>query len=339
MEINEKYMQRALELARRGLIHVSPNPMVGAVIVAPDGKIIGEGYHRKYGEAHAEVNAINAVADKEALKDCTMYVNLEPCAHTGHTGPCADLIIKMGIPRVAVGCRDPFDKVNGRGIEKLRAAGVEVEVGVLEDDCKKLNAMFFTPHILHRPYILLKWAQSVDKFLDVKREPGIPAPKISSPLSQTLVHRVRSYFRGIVVGSGTILADDPELSVRLWPGRSPKPIVLDRRGRVNESHRIMQRDPLIIREDKPLAEIMRDLYEQGITSVVVEGGPTLLKSFISEGLWDLARVETGTSMFGEFGAAPAPRLPGFEPMRTYLIEGQTIKYYANNPYIDGKIGW
>lgn len=336
MEIDEKYMRRALALARKGLIFVTPNPMVGAVIVAPDGTILGEGYHRKCGEAHAEVNAIASVADKEALKDSTMYVTLEPCAHTGRTGPCADLIIKMGIPRVVVGTRDPFDKVDGRGIEKLRAAGVEVVVGVLEEECQRLNAMFFTAHTQHRPYIMLKWAQSADKYMDMQREEGTSGAPISSPLTRTLVHRARAYFDGILVGSGTVLADNPRLDLRLWPGSAPRPIVLDRRGRVQPSHRIMQYNPLIIRDDKPLDELMRDVYNQGFTSIIVEGGATILNKFIDAGLWDLARVETGSVVFGEFGRVPAPSLIGFEPIVTRLIEGQIIKYYAKNSYIDAK---
>lgn len=329
MQTDEKYMARALSLASKGLMHTSPNPMVGAVIVGPDGKILGEGYHCRCGDAHAEVNAIASVADKAALADSTMYVTLEPCCHYGRTGPCSELIIKSGIPRVVVATTDPFEKVGGRGIDRLRQAGVEVEVGMLGEESRELNIRFFTAHTLKRPYIMLKWAQSFDGYLDIKRGPTGKPAEISTPLSRSLAHMLRSTFDAILVGSGTILADNPILDTRLCKGlRAPRPVILDRRGRVNDSHRIMGRKPIIVRDDKPLADIMADLYGMGITSVLVEGGAHVHDSFLQERLWDSIRVEVSPVAFIDYGAVKAPALFGLEPCRVITLEGQTLKYYS-----------
>ncbi|MCM1451398.1 MAG: bifunctional diaminohydroxyphosphoribosylaminopyrimidine deaminase/5-amino-6-(5-phosphoribosylamino)uracil reductase RibD [Clostridium sp.] len=330
-------MERALRLARHGMTYAHPNPVVGAVIVGPDGKILGEGYHRKCGEAHAEVNAINAVADKEALKDSTMYVTLEPCSHTGKTGPCADLIIKMGIPRVVVGVKDPFPAVAGRGIERMRQAGIEVVEGFMEKECAEMNAMFITAHSLGRPYILLKWAQSSDGFIDGRHAPGEPPTLLSSPFTQVLVHRLRSHFDAILVGSGTVLSDDPHLSTRYWTGPSPRPVVLDRRGRVGGNSYIMKRNPIIVREDRPLEATMRELYEKyGITNVMVEGGAQVLQSFIDEDLWDLARVETSPITLGDYGSVKAPETHFQIPVLTRNIDGHYVNYYSHNALNDAK---
>ncbi|MCC8118655.1 MAG: bifunctional diaminohydroxyphosphoribosylaminopyrimidine deaminase/5-amino-6-(5-phosphoribosylamino)uracil reductase RibD [Bacteroidales bacterium] len=336
MKIEERYMRRALELAKKGFPNVSPNPMVGAVIVSADGRILGEGYHRKVGEAHAEVNAINSVVDREALADSTMYVTLEPCCHYGRTGPCADLIIATDIPRVVVGTRDPFDKVNGAGIERLMTAGVEVEVGILEKECRSLNAVFFTAHTLHRPFVMLKWAQSADGFLDVKRTPDQPAAQISTPLTRMLTHRLRATVDAIMVGSGTVLADNPRLDCRLWPGTSPRPIILDRRRRVKGDYKVLGRDPMIITEDLTLPDLLLRLYDQGITSLLVEGGAQVLSWFLSERIWDLARVEIGPVAFGNQGGVVAPPIWGVEPIQIFDIEGQNVKYYSQNPLFDVK---
>jgi diaminohydroxyphosphoribosylaminopyrimidine deaminase/5-amino-6-(5-phosphoribosylamino)uracil reductase len=221
------YMQRCLDLAALGMGKVSPNPMVGAVIVH-EGKIIGEGYHQQYGQTHAEVNAVNDVLAKfknaeELLKQATIYVSLEPCAHYGKTPPCADLIIKHHIPKVIAGCRDPFDQVDGKGIEKLKDAGIEVEVGVLEDECKWLNRRFFTRVQQHRPYIILKWAQTTDGFFapDDNTQHWITGLE-----SRKLVHQWRGEEDAILVGKNTVIADKPQLNVRYGEGRSPKRIVL-----------------------------------------------------------------------------------------------------------------
>lgn len=336
MNCELKYMRRAIDLAHKGAPNVSPNPLVGAVIVDSQGNILGEGYHRKYGEAHAEVNAINAVKDKSALRDSTMYVTLEPCAHQGKTPPCADLIIRMGIPRVVIGSRDPFEKVNGAGIERLREAGIDVEVGILEKECRKINAIFFTAHTLHRPFIILKWARSADGFLDIKRGPFQKAPLISSPRTRLMTHHLRAFCDGILVGSGTVLADDPILDCRLWPGSSPRPIILDRRGRVDSNYKIWSRDPIIIKDDKPLSEILTDLYNKGLTSVLVEGGTTVLSSFLQERLWDVIRIEIGPFDFGDLGSVKSPIVFGMEPIKVSNIEGHIVKYYSQNPLFDVK---
>ncbi|MDE7375465.1 MAG: bifunctional diaminohydroxyphosphoribosylaminopyrimidine deaminase/5-amino-6-(5-phosphoribosylamino)uracil reductase RibD [Muribaculaceae bacterium] len=338
MEVNEIYMRRAISLALKGKFNVLPNPMVGAVIVGPDGKILGEGYHRKCGEAHAEVNAIDAVKDKALLRDCTMYVTLEPCSHYGHTPPCADLIIRMGIPRVVVGCLDTSAKVNGKGVQRLLDAGVEVEVGCLEEDCRSLNIVFFTAHEEHRPYIMLKWAQSADGFIGALCQPG-ERVSISTPLTTVLVHRIRSYSEAIMVGSGTVILDNPWLTVRKWPGRSPMRVVVDRRNRLSGNCNIFSDDAktLIINDDKPLRETVGELYaKHGVTFLLVEGGTHLLQSFIDQGLWDLCRVEYGTIVLGEYGTARAPRFEGYPPLRTFDFEGETVKYYSHNPRFDVK---
>lgn len=337
METNRKYMERALALSRHGVSYAHPNPIVGAVIVGPDGKILGEGYHRRCGEAHAEVNAINAVADKESLKDSTMYVTLEPCSHTGRTGPCSDLIIKMGIPRVVVGVRDPFPEVAGRGIERMREAGIEVVEGFMQRECEQMNAMFLTAHREKRPYICLKWAQSADGYIDGIHAEGETPTMLSSRLTQLLVHRVRAHFDAILVGSGTVLSDDPLLTNRLWPGPSPRPVILDRRGRVGADRRIMSLDPIIVRDDKPLPEIMHDLYaEHGFSNLMVEGGAKVLQAFIDAGLWDLARVETSPIALGAYGAVKAPDLRGWIPVETRMADGHNVNYYSHNPLIEAK---
>ena len=222
----EKYMRRCIELAKNGLCNVAPNPMVGAVIVC-DGRIIGEGYHIRCGEAHAEVNAIRSVKDKSLLSRSTIYVSLEPCSHYGKTPPCADLIIEEKIPRIVIGCQDPFSQVAGRGIQKLRNAGREVTVGVLEKECKHLIRRFITFNTLHRPFITLKWAESADHFIDVERTDGNPVI-LSSPLTSMLVHKKRAEADAIMVGRRTALLDNPSLTVRHWVGRSPVRVVLDR---------------------------------------------------------------------------------------------------------------
>jgi diaminohydroxyphosphoribosylaminopyrimidine deaminase/5-amino-6-(5-phosphoribosylamino)uracil reductase len=311
---HEKYMQRCIELAELGAGQVSPNPMVGAVVVH-DGKIIGEGYHHKYGQAHAEVNAIaqvtaNYANAEELFKQSVIYVSLEPCAHYGKTPPCADLIIKHQIPLVVVGCRDPFDQVDGKGIEKLKAAGIEVITGVLEKECQWLNRRFFTRVQKHRPYIVLKWAQTDDGFF---------APHDNSQLwitgeeSRKLVHKWRSEEDAILVGKNTAAIDNPQLNVRYWEGKSPKRVVIDRRLELNKNLNIFDQsvDTLIFNEikfdtagknkyialedfDRYVPQyILYQLYLQDIQSVIIEGGAHTLQTFIEAGLWDEARVLTG----------------------------------------------
>ena len=328
MNIEEKYMRRALELARHGLGNTSPNPMVGAVIVDNSGRIIGEGYHRRCGEGHAEVNAIASVADADrgALRDATMYVTLEPCSHYGKTPPCAKLIIDTGIPRVVVGAGDPFKEVAGRGIRMMREAGIEVAEGIMAAESRALNRRFMTAHEQQRPFVPLKWARSTDGFMDSDRVDGQPA-KFSTPLTAMLVHRLRSLHDAILVGSGTALADNPRLDCRLWPGRSPRPVVIDRRGRLDEASLRMS-NPIILTDGDDLEPNLKTLYSKGITSVLVEGGAELLQSFINSGLWDAARIETAPFTLGSHGRVAAPQIAR-HPDRTETIGGNKIEYYNN----------
>lgn len=287
MHIEEKFMRRALQLARLGEGLVSPNPMVGAVIVATDGRIIGEGYHHRYGGPHAEVCAVRSVpdADRHLLADSTLYVTLEPCSHYGKTPPCSRLIIDTGILRVVVGSADPFPEVSGRGIRMLREACVEVVEDVLRDECDALNVRFLTAHRLGRPWIQLKWAQSADGFMAGIDEDGRPFPvKFSTPVSSVWMHRRRSMVDAIMVGKNTLEIDRPRLDCRLWPGREPR--------RVEARH--------------DLEEEMRELYKEGVTSLMVEGGPTLLQSFIDIGLYDDLKIEISDKKLG--AGLPAPRL-------------------------------
>jgi len=328
MNIEEKYMHRALELARHGLGSTSPNPMVGAVIVSEDGRIIGEGYHRRCGEGHAEVNAIASVAesDRELLRESTMYVTLEPCSHYGKTPPCAKLIIDTGIPRVVIGAGDPFKKVAGKGIQMMRDAGIEVAVGILADQSRALNRRFMTAHEHGRPFVTLKWAQSSDGYMDSDRADG-SAAKFSNLLTSMLVHRLRSLHDAILVGSGTALADNPQLDCRLWPGHSPVPVVLDRRQRINPDELRMSR-PIILSDFGNLSNALKELYHKGMTSVLVEGGSQVLHSFVCSGLWDMARVETNRQRLGTHGRIKAPILE-MKPIKHEQIAGNFIAYYNN----------
>ena len=279
---DEKYMRRCIQLAENGIQGARPNPMVGAVIVVDD-RIIGEGYHVRCGEGHAEVNAFASVKDESLLKDATIYVSLEPCAHYGKTPPCADLIIKKGVKRVVVGCIDPFAEVKGRGIERIRKAGIEVEVGVLEKECQWLNRRFFTYHSKHRPYIILKWAQTANGFIDDHFKPLM----ISNEQTQMLSHQLRAEEDAILVGHTTFDRDHPSLNVRHWHGPDPKRIVLT--------------------HDRPLPQLMDDLYQHGIQSLIVEGGCQTHESFIQAGLWDEIRMEVAPITVSD--GTRAPQLP------------------------------
>jgi diaminohydroxyphosphoribosylaminopyrimidine deaminase/5-amino-6-(5-phosphoribosylamino)uracil reductase len=339
-----RWMQRCLELAIMGSSYARPNPMVGAVLVH-EGRIIGEGYHRRYGEAHAEVRCLASVPEalKGRIPSSTMYVSLEPCAHHGKTPPCADRIVAEKIPRVVVGCRDSFAEVSGRGITRLREAGVEVITGVEEAACRELNRRFFTFHEQKRPYIVLKWARSPDGFVAL---PGYKSVRISSPVTDRLVHRWRSEEAAILVGSRTAEYDDPALTNRLWSGQDPLRIVLDRSGRLPEHLRVFQGPAptwVFTRElrrrqgnaewlsvfppQRFLEEVMGILHERKILSVLVEGGAAVLGAFIAAGLWDEARVITGRHYLREGLAAPA--LPGAVPVAEEQIGPDRITYYRN----------
>ena len=299
---DEVYMARCLQLARFGIGNAAPNPMVGAVIVY-NNKIIGEGYHRKCGEAHAEVNAVASVKDESLLENSTMYVSLEPCSHWGRTPPCAELIIQKRIPRVVIGVVDPFSKVSGRGIAMLRKAGVEVKTGVLEKECSDLNRRFFTFQNYNRPYIILKWAQTEDGFIDHIRpsDHNISPLKISSEISMIEVHKMRSEESAIMVGTNTAIADNPKLNVRKWDGKSPIRILVDRFGRVSATSALMDGSvPTLVFTEKANYKvesenlkyirlestvndvylILKELASENIQSLIVEGGSKLLQSFI-----------------------------------------------------------
>lgn len=284
MTEDEKYMQRCIQLAKNGQQNAKPNPMVGAVIVSADGRIIGEGYHVRCGEGHAEVNAFASVRreDEALLPEATIYVSLEPCSHYGKTPPCADLIIKKGVRRVVVGCIDEFAEVQGRGIRKLREAGIEVEVGVLEKECKDLNRRFFTFHRENRPYIILKWAQTANGFIDDHHQPT----QISNAFTKMLSHKLRADEDAILVGRVTEERDHPQLNVREWSGPDPKRLVIDHAHPLN----------------------LESLHAHNIQSLIVEGGAETLRSFLVQGLWDEIRVETNTTMTVSDGTR-APQIP------------------------------
>lgn len=351
-------MRRCLELAQLGAGHVAPNPMVGSVLVYED-RIIGEGYHQLYGKAHAEVNCIASVKDEDRhlIDQSTIYVSLEPCAHFGKTPPCADLILEKRIPRVVVGCRDPFPQVNGKGIEKLLAGGVEVNVGVLEEECVALNKRFFTFNTLHRPYIVLKWAQSANGRIGgavgvnggVLSAPGAAADrvKISNEYTDRLVHKWRSEEAGILVGTRTALMDDPALTVRLWNGPDPVRLVIDKELRLPASLKLFDRTVKTIvfnlnrhEEQENLVyyqlstdsslvhQLMVALYQLRIQSVLVEGGARLLQSFIDEGYWDEARVITNNELEIP-GGLPAPVLNNFQPISHEILFSDTVRFYKN----------
>lgn len=309
-------MRRCIELAKLGMGHTAPNPMVGAVIVH-EGKIIGEGYHHRYGEAHAEVNAIRSVKNVELLKSSTIYVSLEPCSHYGKTPPCADKIIEMGIPRVVVGSTDPHDKVNGKGIEKLRNAGIEVVTGVLVEECDFLNRRFFTYHRQHRPYIILKWAQTEDGYMDIDRSQN-PDGKywLTRPETGVLVHKWRSEEQAILIGYNTYRNDRPQLTTRHYPGNNPKRYIMAR-----------QPDSLspiegftLLPDDLPTA--IERLYNERILSVIVEGGRKTLDQFIAAGLWDEARILTAPVRWG--AGTPAPIIKG-NTLSEMMLAGDQVK--------------
>ncbi|MBQ9077741.1 MAG: bifunctional diaminohydroxyphosphoribosylaminopyrimidine deaminase/5-amino-6-(5-phosphoribosylamino)uracil reductase RibD [Muribaculaceae bacterium] len=353
MEYDIRYMKRALQIAANGLGNTSPNPMVGAVIVNGSGIIIGEGYHHRCGEGHAEVNAIASVKDRRQLTTATMYVTLEPCSHYGKTPPCAKLIIDSGIPRVVVGCLDPFGQVSGRGIKMMREAGIEVVTQVLEQECRSLNAVFMTVHSLRRPFITLKWAQSRDGFIDRKREKNDTAARFSTVLTSVLVHRLRSVHDAIIVGNNTIISDNPRLNVRLWTGRNPIKIVPDRKGNIpstaavfNSTGETAIRLSALRRNDLPDSIItlkpgidirgtLETLYSYGITSLLVEGGAILLESFLNNGLWDYSRVEISAEDLKTAGSVKAPVI-GRQPDLSEMIDGNMINHYTNNRLVQVK---
>ena len=346
MNYEDKFMYRCLQLARIGNGYVAPNPMVGAVIVHND-RIIGEGYHRRYGESHAEPNAIRSVKEVELLRESTLYVNLEPCSHYGKTPPCANLIINSGIPRVVIGTTDPNPKVSGKGIAMLREAGVEVEVGVLEHECNELNKRFFIWQRERRPFVLLKWAQTRDGFIDAKRTTAGNGPiLISNKMTRQFTHKYRAQNQSIMVSTNTAVLDNPNLSVRRWAGKNPVRITIDRTGRIPETNHLKDESTHTLvftaRTDcrsssklefitidfsgDVIRQILDTLARYAIHSVLVEGGSQLLNSFISSGLWDEAHVEISTYEIKE--GVPAPT-PGVLVEHSSVVEGHQWMDYRN----------
>jgi diaminohydroxyphosphoribosylaminopyrimidine deaminase / 5-amino-6-(5-phosphoribosylamino)uracil reductase len=331
VKIHEKYIQRCIELAKNGLGTTYPNPMVGSVIVHND-VIIGEGWHKKAGEPHAEVNAINSVKDKSLLQKATIYVSLEPCSHFGKTPPCCDLIIKNKIPNVIIGSVDPNIKVAGNGIKKLIEAGANVTVGVLETECYDLNKRFFTFHQKKRPYIILKWAETKDGFIAPIEKLEQKPVWITNPYSRQLVHKWRTEEQSILVGTQTVIDDNPKLNARDWYGNNPIRLVIDQNNRITKNSHIFDNQTKTIIFSKIKTEIAEEntifevidfeqniaqqiiviLYKYQIQSVIIEGGKQTLQTFIDANLWDEARIFVGNSRFNIGTKAPKLVLKDFE---------------------------
>lgn len=340
MEEDEKYMWRCIRLAKNGLCTTSPNPMVGAVIVC-DGKIIGEGYHIRSGKAHAEVNAVRSVKNQSLLRRSTIYVSLEPCSHYGKTPPCADMLIDKGIPRVVIGCEDPFVKVHGRGIQKLLDAGCEVKTGVLEKECRQLIRKFVTFNILSRPYVTLKWAESADGFIGK----NVNRTLLSTSLSTLLVQKRRAENDAIMVGTETARIDDPQLTLHDWYGKNPIRVVLDRHSSLPQSIHLFDGSIrtlvfttsssradsvnleyiVLPEEDYCLSRFLKELAQRDIQSLLVEGGARLHQSFIDEELWDEAYVEKSVKVLGNgVRAAQLKNIKGFTNRRVLGVD--ILKY-------------
>lgn len=301
-------MARCLQLAHLGAYYVAPNPMVGAVLVYGD-VIVGEGWHQQYGGPHAEPNCLRNAEENYPkgidYQSCTLYVNLEPCSHYGKTPPCAELIIKKGIGRVVVGCLDPNPKVAGRGVKMMQDAGIEVVVGVLENECRTLNKRFFCLHENHRPYVILKWAQTADGYIDIERTSGKPIT-ISTPLTKQIVHQQRAENMAIMVGTRTVLLDNPRLLTTHWSGRNPIRITLDRHGVIPADSKLFSKDAhtIVYRENTDWQFVLEDLAKKNIHSILVEGGATLLNHIIQSGIYDEVHVEVGNEYIDNGVAAP-----------------------------------
>jgi diaminohydroxyphosphoribosylaminopyrimidine deaminase/5-amino-6-(5-phosphoribosylamino)uracil reductase len=351
MRSYELYLTRCIELAKQALGYVAPNPMVGAVIVYKD-RIIGEGFHRSFGGDHAEVNAIHSVRHKSLLKSSELFVNLEPCSHQGKTPPCAGLIVRNEIPKVVIGTPDPNPLVAGKGIQFLRKNGVEVLTGIKKESCIELNKRFFTYHVLKRPYVILKWAQTKDGFIDLKRNPGHPTVPnwISSELSRVLVHKWRSEEQAIMVGTNTVILDDPMLNTREWTGKNPLRIILDRHLRLTSDFKIFRSKirTLIVNEKKSyqdknfefvqikfdenlLPELMQELFIRGIQSVIIEGGKMLFESFLNQNMWDEARIFIGNKEFHQ--GVEAPVIKRTKEVQTRIVNDQLIVHQNSNNYM------
>lgn len=346
LDTHELYMRRCVQLATLGSGNVAPNPMVGAVLVH-DQRIIGEGYHKVYGGPHAEVNCINSVASSDAhlISHSSLYVSLEPCAHYGKTPPCADLIIKHRIKKVFVGTRDPFVEVNGKGIEKLLAAGISVVAGVLEEECKQLNKRFFTFHTKHRPYIILKWAQTADLKIG---NAGNNRLMITNEFTNRMVHKWRSEEAGIMAGTNTVMLDDPQLTNRLWNGNQPARVIIDMDLRLPSSLHVFdgavktivfnalkheETENLVFyqvtRDVSLVHQVLNGLYYLKILSVMIEGGAKLIQSFIDEGMWDEARVITNSKLITRGDSVASPILTDSRLVAEEKIEDDILRIYQS----------
>jgi diaminohydroxyphosphoribosylaminopyrimidine deaminase/5-amino-6-(5-phosphoribosylamino)uracil reductase len=334
MKIHEKYIKRCIEIAKNGLGTTRPNPMVGCVIVHQN-NIIGEGFTSPYGGHHAEVNAIASVLDTSLLKEATLYVTLEPCSHFGKTPPCTNLIIKYQIPKVVIGTLDTNSKVSGKGIEVLRASGCEVIVGILEDECKIHHKRFFTFHNKQRPYIILKWAKTKDGYVAPKTRNEQKPVWITNGISRQLVHKWRAEEHAILVGTKTVLDDNPSLTVRDWTGQNPIRIVLDKDNKLPKDCNVFNKDAETIVISKQnidfntniASQICTLLHKKNIQSVIIEGGSKTLQTFLDEDLWDEARVFTGKMAFGN--GVKAPEFYG-NLILEEQIAGDILKIYNND---------
>lgn len=340
MNEDEFYLKRCLELAKKALGKTFPNPLVGSVIVH-EGKIIGEGFHQKAGEAHAEINAINSVKNKELLKESTIYVSLEPCSHFGKTPPCANKIAEIGFKKVVIGTLDSHEKVNGKGVEILQNAGIELSAGILEKESRDLNKRFFTFHERKRPYLILKWAQSADGFLDK----DFKTTKTSNSLVKQFVHTLRSEEHAILVGTQTALSDDPSLTTREISGRNPVRILIDLKLKVPRDAKIYNEDaPTIIfnsekeetsgnikflkvEKENLVHQVMQKLFEENIQSVLIEGGSFTLQQFIDQNLWDEAIIIKNENLVLESGTK-APQF-NFEPYQVKDFRDNIVEFYRN----------
>ena len=340
MKTHEHFIDKCIRLARKGALDVSPNPMVGCVIVN-DGEIIGEGYHKEYGKNHAEVNAINSVKDKSVLKNSILYVNLEPCCHHGKTPPCTDLIIKYNIPKVVIGCIDTFSKVSGQGIKKLKDNSVDVIYGVLEKDCIELNKRFFCYHIKKRPYIILKWAKSKDNFIaPINQEKPF---WMTCEKSKKLVHSWRAEEDAILVGRKTVVVDNPSLTVRMCEGKNPIRIVIDKELSLNEKSNVFddQAETIVFNNIKSAIvdkttyliadfnnlnqDILNQLYNRDILSLIIEGGAITINSFIEKNLYDEIRVFTTDKILKK--GINSPELPDINSIETSIINNDKLEVY------------
>ncbi|WP_375235852.1 bifunctional diaminohydroxyphosphoribosylaminopyrimidine deaminase/5-amino-6-(5-phosphoribosylamino)uracil reductase RibD [Winogradskyella sp.] len=334
MQIHEIHIKRCLKIAKNGLGSTRPNPMVGAIIVCDD-KVIGEGFTSPYGQSHAEVNAINAVKNKALLKKSTLYVTLEPCSHHGKTPPCSDLIISHNIPKVVIGCIDDNPQVVGKGIAKLKASGCEVIVGVLEDECKIHHKRFFTFHNKKRPYIILKWAETKDGFIAPKTKDKQKPIWITNRYSRQLVHKWRSEEQVILVGTNTVIEDNPSLTVRDWTGDNPTRIVIDKNLKLNSELKLFDNAAKTISISNKEIDFKKNiskqicdlLFKENINSIIIEGGSKTLQTFIDEGLWDEARVFVGLTEFKE--GVKAPQFKGKLASEQSILD-DSLKVYLND---------